>query len=51
MVLFYNTFLVKEKFLTIMQDKGLHRLKGLAKARRGNGRPGIVPYEKYALAK
>ena len=32
-----------------MQDKGLHRLKVFAKARRGNGRPGIVPYyEKYA---
>ena len=34
-----------------MQDKGLHRLKVLAKARRGNGRPGIVPHETYAIAK
>ena len=31
-----------------MQDKGLLRLKGLAKARHCNGRPGILPYEKYA---
>ena len=31
-----------------MQDKGLHRLKVPAKARRGNGRPGIVPYKEYA---
>ena len=28
-----------------MQDKGLHRLKMLAKARHCNRRPGIVPYE------
>ena len=33
-----------------MQDKGVHCLKGLAKARgcNCNGRPGIMPYEKYA---
>ena len=31
-----------------MQDKELHRLKGLSKARHSNGIPEIVPNEKNA---